>query len=134
VPDGRSDDGTCRQSADDAGSDRAAVARFGRLRGGDGRDSKGRSGRESSECSGHFSHGAPSFGSLSSYAFNDRSNRFLRIAVQHQPFVWMRGSCFSREQWVNDLFGIDAMACLRRLNFCNACGSTKAIAARERCV
>jgi hypothetical protein len=81
MPDGRSDDGACRQSADDAGCDRATVARFGRLRRRDGRDSKGGSGREGSECSGHLSHGAPSFGSLRSYAFNDHFNRFLLLPL-----------------------------------------------------
>src|SRR5262245_21750362 len=59
------DEGADSEAADHAGRDRAAVARFSRLRGGDGCEPKGRGGRESSECSG-LGHGAPSFGSLRS--------------------------------------------------------------------
>jgi hypothetical protein len=38
----------------------------------------------------------------------------------------MRGSCFSREWPVNSPFGIELRACLRALNFGNACGGMAA--------
>src|SRR5262249_14575525 len=71
-------------------------------------------------------HGAPSFGSLRSYALNDRCTRFLHIFSQQEQSPLTRGSCFSREQLVNDRFGIELTGCLSALNFGNACGETAA--------
>jgi len=83
---GRADDGAGRKPADDASGNRAAaMPRLGRCRRGDSRDSKGRGSRKISELCGirpgfrhGLRHGAPSIGSLSSYAFNDYCDRFLR--------------------------------------------------------
>jgi hypothetical protein len=77
------DDRAESQAADHARCNSATIARFSRLRGSDGRESKGRGGRKGNQGSG-LCHGAPSFGSLRSYAFNDCSVRFLRISAQHQ--------------------------------------------------
>jgi hypothetical protein len=79
---GSADDGAGGKAANYTGGDRA-TARFSRLRGGHSRESNGRGGRK---CSQGFSdrHGAPSFGSLRSYAFNDHSIHFLHIFTQHQ--------------------------------------------------
>src|SRR5262245_30310839 len=102
---GRPDERADGKAANHAGRDCAAMASFSRLRGGDGREPKGRGGRESSECSG-LSHGAPFLWFAESYAFNGPCARSLHIFAQQQQSSSRRGSCFSREWPVNGLFGI----------------------------
>src|SRR5665647_3688235 len=54
---GRTDNGADSEAADDTGCDSASVARFGRLRGGHGRDGERRCDRESCHGLGDGGHG-----------------------------------------------------------------------------
>src|SRR6185437_8854446 len=97
-------DGARRQTADDTGGHPPAP-RLRRLRGGHGRDGKGRGGRDSCQGLGHSAHGKLLFTRSTRIAWT-----FCDTGSQTQRLSRWRGSYCGRECTVNGAFGIGRAA------------------------